>query len=66
MRENVWVKSSASANDSNCVEVFATKDGIRVRNSNIADSPEVPFTPSEWVAFIEGVRRGEFDWPPSA
>jgi len=61
MRKNEWVKSSISGNDANCVEVFVTDDEVRVRNSNIPDSPEVPYTYPEWKAFIEGAKGGEFD-----
>lgn len=61
MRKNEWFKSSASGSDSNCVEVFITDTEVRVRNSNIPDSSEVPYTYAEWAAFVRGVKNGEFD-----
>lgn len=63
MRKFQWFKSSASGNDSNCLEVFVTDTEVRVRNSNIPQSPEVPYTFAEWEAFVKGVKNGEFDLP---
>jgi hypothetical protein len=57
-----WRKSSASTT-TNCVEVaFADGGGaIFVRDSKSPDGAVLAFTPSEWEAFVVGVRRGEFD-----
>ncbi len=70
-----WCKSSHSGNGSNCVEV-ATVDAQAVGAAPKADSadrlfllrdskdpqgPVLAFTPSEWAAFVGGVRLGEFD-----
>ncbi|GIE28994.1 hypothetical protein Ait01nite_020390 [Actinoplanes italicus] len=59
----VGVKSSRSAGDSNCVEVGTAADGTRILTDSKlgTNSPRLAFTPSEWVAFREGVRNGEFD-----
>jgi hypothetical protein len=55
-----WRKSSASAS-SDCVEV-AWDDGVMlVRDSKDRTGPRLAFTPSEWSAFLTGVRLGEFD-----
>jgi hypothetical protein len=46
-----------------CVEV-AYKDGlVGVRNSGDPTNTMVVFSKEEWRAFLEGVRRGEFDFP---
>jgi hypothetical protein len=57
-----WRKSSASGT-TNCVEVSFgdTGEGILVRNSRSPEAGTLCFTPSEWEAFLVGVKLGEFD-----
>ena len=58
----VWVKSSLSFSNGNCVEVTELPGGtIGVRNSKDAAGPVLRFTPQEWHAFLGGVRNGDFD-----
>ncbi|XVQ85669.1 DUF397 domain-containing protein [Microbispora siamensis] len=59
----LWRKSTRSgANGGNCVEVAGNLRGvIAVRDSKNPDGPKLLFTPSEWRAFIGGVKDGEFD-----
>ena len=58
----VWVKSSLSFANHNCVEVSALPCGdVGVRNSRKPDGPVLRFTPDEWQAFKGGVLNGEFD-----
>jgi hypothetical protein len=57
-----WVKSSFSGADT-CVEV-RFGELVRVRNSRDPGGPVVTFTGPEWVAFVAGVRAGEFDGAP--
>jgi hypothetical protein len=58
----VWVKSSLSYANHNCVEVASLPGNeIGVRNSRDADGAVLHFTPDEWHAFLGGVRNGEFD-----
>lgn len=57
-----WRKSSFSGNG-NCVEVALTDHGIGVRDTKDREGPVLRFTPDEWVAFVAGVRNGEFDLP---
>jgi hypothetical protein len=57
---NVWTKSSASTS-SDCVEVALDERGVRVRNSRDPSGAMLVFSPSEWMAFLTGVRGGEFD-----
>jgi Domain of unknown function (DUF397) len=46
----------------NCVEVATLDDGGRaVRDSKNQAGPVLLFTASEWDAFLEGVKAGEFD-----
>lgn len=57
-----WVKSSLSFANGNCVEVAHLPGGeVGVRNSRDSEGPVLRFTPSEWDAFLGGVRNGEFD-----
>jgi hypothetical protein len=45
----------------NCVQV-KLKDGlIIIRNSRLADGPFLSYTQDEWVAFLDGAKKGEFD-----
>jgi Domain of unknown function (DUF397) len=58
-----WFKSSASS-VTGCVEVAHLPSGlVAVRDSkDISKAPHV-FNRREWVAFLAGVRNGEFDLP---
>ena len=40
-------------------------DCVPLRNSRDPDGPVLVFTAPEWDAFVEGVKRGEFDRPRS-
>jgi hypothetical protein len=63
LAEAAWRKSSRSnGNGGDCVEVADLPDGSRaVRDSKDRSGPTLLFTPSEWQAFVEGVKLGEFD-----
>ncbi len=72
MLRNEWIKSGRSngTGGSNCVEVMLRDgilgmgDEIRVRDSKENGSgiqATLIFTPDEWIAFVEGAKRGEFD-----
>jgi Domain of unknown function (DUF397) len=57
-----WVKSSLSAANGSCVEIADLDDGIiGVRDSKDKSGPILRFTAAEWAAFVDGVRKGEFD-----
>ncbi|MFL6073578.1 MAG: DUF397 domain-containing protein [Mycobacteriales bacterium] len=59
-----WHKSSLSGdNQPSCVEVAFDGDAVLVRDSKDRDGPVLRFTPDEWVAFLGGVRNGEFQLP---
>ncbi|MFD1546603.1 DUF397 domain-containing protein [Nonomuraea guangzhouensis] len=63
LRAATWIKSSYSgSNGGNCVEVAELSGGRRgVRDSKNPTGPALIFTPSEWSAFIDGAKDGEFD-----
>jgi len=59
---SLWIKSSLSFCNSNCVEVANLAEGeIGVRDSKDREGPFLRFTSGEWNAFLGGVRNGEFD-----
>jgi Domain of unknown function (DUF397) len=59
-----WRKSRYSDDQGdNCVEVAVVDDQVLVRDSKDPDGPTLAFTPSEWRAFIDGVKDSEFDLP---
>ena len=55
----IWVKSSFSFSNGNCVEVASLPGGeIGVRNSRDPEGPVLRFTPGEWDAFVDRARLG--------
>ncbi len=58
----VWVKSSLSFSNGNCVEVAELPGGsVGVRDSGDPGGPVLKFTRGEWGAFLGAARLGEFD-----
>ena len=57
-----WHKSTFSDNSGgNCVEVKSVGGAFAVRDSKAKDSPILVFSSTEWLAFTQGVRAGQFD-----
>ena len=57
-----WRKSSSSETNG-CVEVRMDESGVWVRDSKDRTIPALWFTYQEWMAFVLGVKGGEFDSP---
>jgi uncharacterized protein DUF397 len=57
----VWMKSSRSSANGQCVEWTELGGGVAVRDSKNPTGPVLVFTRGEWQAFVEGVRNGEAD-----
>jgi hypothetical protein len=56
-----WRKSSYDANNG-CVEVaFVDDGGVAIRDSKNRSGSLLFFQSHEWMAFLRGVRAGEFD-----
>jgi Domain of unknown function (DUF397) len=58
-----WRKSTYSAGNGACVEIAEGPDGVAVRDSKHPDGPMIEVTRAEWRAFVDAVKRGEFDRP---
>jgi hypothetical protein len=63
MERNVWRKATASGNGGgSCVEVMITGQAVKVRDTKDAGTgPVHVYTHAEWTAFLDGVKKGEFD-----
>jgi Domain of unknown function (DUF397) len=57
----MWIKSSYSFSNGNCVEVQREGSRVSVRDSKDPSGPVLTFTLGEWKAFTAGCRAGEFD-----
>jgi Domain of unknown function (DUF397) len=58
----VAFKISSFCTVGGCVEVGTAADGsVLVRDSKDASGEPLAFTKAEWVAFVAGVKAGEFD-----
>jgi hypothetical protein len=61
-----WHVSSRSPDaGGNCVEAGPIQDGtgrVAVRHSQDPNGAAIIYTPTEWAAFIGGVKDGEFDF----
>ena len=56
-----WRTAAASAGG-NCVEVAALPDGgVALRDSKDRAGAVLRYTRAEWLAFVDGLGKGEFD-----
>ena len=55
-----WQKSSYCGTSA-CIEVAQTSDAVLVRDSKNPQVAPLAFTTDEWVAFVKGVKAGEFN-----
>ncbi|NEA26825.1 DUF397 domain-containing protein [Actinomadura bangladeshensis] len=56
-----WRKSSASGNDSACVEVAALDSSVLVRDSRDHSAGVIALGRSQWNALMDAVRDGDLD-----
>jgi len=57
----MWIKSTYSLSNGDCVEVQREDSTVSVRDSKDPSGPVLTFTPDQWKAFTAGCRAGEFD-----
>lgn len=55
-----WRKAAACG-DAGCVEVAVGDDWVAVRDSKAPRQGPLVFTRSEWLAFSDGLKDGQFD-----
>lgn len=59
-----WRKSTRSNASGDCVEVAFLSDGtVAVRDTKDREGGTQIYMPTEWAAFVAGVKDGEFDLP---
>jgi Domain of unknown function (DUF397) len=56
-----WLKAHSSTANGACLEIAAAVGNIAIRDSKDPDGPILVYTPSEFRAFLDGARNGEFD-----
>jgi hypothetical protein len=64
--DGVWLKSTESQANGECVEVAFGARTVRIRHSQDPSGAVLSFSHSEWRAFLAGARGGEFDLPDHA
>ncbi len=55
-----WFKSSYSNQNGECVEARRSEAGMDLRDSKDPQGPALLFAADAWLAFVGGVRGGEF------
>ena len=53
-------KRSTKCSGGQCVEVTRVDGNYLIRDSKRPDLAPLSFTAQEWIAFVEGVKAGEF------
>ncbi|NDU77841.1 DUF397 domain-containing protein [Actinomadura sp. DSM 109109] len=56
-----WRKSSASGNESNCVEVAACGPSVLVRDSRNPSAGSLALAPAQWQALLNVIQNGDLD-----
>lgn len=57
----VWIKAQASTSYGQCVQVASARGGVAMRDSKDPDGPILLYTRTEFKAFLDGARNGDFD-----
>lgn len=59
MKQGVWLKSTRSGSNGQCVEVCNLGDAVAVRDSKDPHGPALTFDPAAWRAFLTATRHGD-------
>jgi hypothetical protein len=57
-------RKSSFSGANGCVEVAIQDDGVAVRDSRNREGAVLEISRGDWVAFLRGVKAGEFDLEP--
>ena len=57
----VWRKAQLSTTNGSCIEIASLAGKIAMRDSKDPGGPVLVYTPTEFAAFLDGAKRGEFD-----
>jgi hypothetical protein len=61
LADAIWLKSSYSSANGQCVEVAGNMPGVvAIRDSKNVDGAALVITSRAWIAFLAGVRDGDF------
>ncbi len=56
-----WIKATASNQTGSCVEQRRSGDVVEVRDTKDRSGPTLRFTRTEFAAWLDDAKRGEFD-----
>lgn len=56
-----WRKAQRSVNNGECVEMARAEGMVAIRDSKDPEGPALLYSPGEMRAFLDGVKKGEFD-----
>jgi hypothetical protein len=57
-----WIRANACGSGNNCIEVAAaSEDIVLLRDSRDREGPVLRVSRTDWEAFLEGARGGDFD-----
>lgn len=60
--DTAWIKASRSGGSGDCVEMRRHDGTIQVRDTKqLGQGPTLNFTESEFAAWLDGAKKGEFD-----
>jgi len=57
MKPGIWVKSSHSGYNGDCLEATEDEGSVLVRDSKDPDGPRLKFTAAQWRAFLASLGR---------
>lgn len=56
-----WIKAQASSYQGACVELASASGNVAMRDSKDPNGPILVYSTTEFKAFLDGARNGEFD-----
>lgn len=60
-RNNLNWRTATRSSGGNCVEVASAAEMVAIRHSRRPDAELILYSRPEFAAFVDGVRKGEFD-----